>query len=141
LHFTGDICIFYFLVIVKQDKYTKIQYVIQKPLLLIYTCSSFPCWHAGSYLASLCMYCSFHFDPLANMAAIGNSCFWLVRQVSDTGSVHWTSRFWLLYKLLCFISGYLWILSESCRRTEYQNCCRNDTTYYWSIELCWEIRR
>ena len=31
--------------------------------------------------------CSFRFDPLTNMAR-GNYCFWLVRQVSDTGSTH-----------------------------------------------------
>jgi len=32
--------------------------------------------------------CPFSPDPLTNMATIGNSCFWLVRQVSDTGSAN-----------------------------------------------------
>jgi len=32
--------------------------------------------------------CSFRFDLLTNMATMANSCFWLVWQVSDTGSAH-----------------------------------------------------
>jgi hypothetical protein len=72
--------------------------------------------------------CSFHPDPLTNMAAIGNSCFWLVRQVSDTVSAHWASSLlnecnvviWstYLYSTYSCISYYVlyflsWTLSSS----------------------------
>jgi len=43
-----------------------------------------------NFAGSIYKDCSFHPDPLTNMAAIGYSCFWLVRQLS-AGSAHWAS--------------------------------------------------
>ena len=69
--------------------------------------------------------CSFRPNLFTNMAVIGNSCFWLVIQVSDTGSSDWASSIYFFsylfslyyqcYSVICCFLRYSSIYELHCQ--------------------------